>query len=64
MDIHKTIYLNTGNDRNKLQINHMKETKRCDEYKYLGIIFDGTNNEKICLKIMQAKRAMSVSNEV
>lgn len=66
MNIQKTKYLCIGNEKSNLQINETEIIEGCDEYKYLGVVFDrtGTDDKEIRARISQAKKGVSCLNGI
>ena len=49
MNFNKTEYLSVGGTHNNLKLDKDNEIEFCQEYKYLGVIFDtsGTDDKEI-----------------
>lgn len=67
MNVKKTKYLSVGdNEIHNLRIDDSNEIEACEEYKYLGVIFDkkGTDEREIRAKIVQAKKWIGCLNGI
>jgi hypothetical protein len=61
MNLNKTKYLCTGGTHNNLKLDEDKEVEFCQEYKYLGVIFDtsGTDGKEIRSTVIQAGKCIA-----
>lgn len=64
--IQKTKYLCIGGESNDLILNNNKTTTNCQEYNYLGVIFDSTrtDNREKEIKIIEQKKAKRYQNVI
>lgn len=65
-NIDKTKYLCVGTTPSNLYLGNAEEIHSCEEYKYLGVLFDSTgiDNREIEHRITQGKRAISCLNGI
>lgn len=67
MNLQKTQYLCVGADQQEnLMLEHGDEITVCNDYKYLGVIFDksGTDDKEIRSRIIQARKAINCLNGI
>ena len=62
--MNKTKYLCTGETHNNLKLDKDSEIEFCQEYKYLGVIFDtsGTDDKEIRSRVIQARKCIACLN--
>jgi len=62
MNLNKTKYLYTGETHDNMKLYKDNEIKFCQEYKYLGVIFDnsGTDDKENKIKSNTSKKMYSV----
>jgi hypothetical protein len=65
-NLNKTKYLCTGGKHNNLKLDKDNEIEFCQEYKYLGVIFDtsGTEDKEIRSRVTQARKCMACVNGI
>jgi len=61
MNFNKTKYLCVGGTHNNLKLDKENKIEFCQEYKYLGVIFDtsGTDDKGIRLRVIQARKCIA-----
>jgi hypothetical protein len=61
MNLNKTKYLCIGKTRRNLKLDKKSEIASCQEYKYLGVIFDtsGTDDKEIRLRVIQESNCIA-----
>jgi len=66
MNFNKTKCLCIGGTHNNLKLDKVKETEFCQEYKYLGVIFDtsGTDHKEIRSRVIQARTCIACLNGI
>jgi len=66
MNFNKTRYLCVGGTHNNLKLDKNNEIEFCQEYKYLGVIFDtsGTDDKEIRSRVIQARKCIACLNGV
>jgi len=66
MNFNKTKYLCVGGTHNNLKLDKESEIEFCQEYKYLGVIFDtsGTDDKEIRLRVIQARKCTACLNGI
>jgi len=66
MNLNKTKYLCIGGTPNNLKLDKDNEIEFCQEYKYLGVIFDtsGTEDKEIRSRVMQARKCIACLNGI
>jgi len=66
MNLNKTKYLCTGETYNNLKLDKDSEIEFCQEYKYLGVIFDtsGTDDKEIRSRVIQARKCIACLNGI
>jgi hypothetical protein len=66
MNLNKTKYLYMGGTHNNLKLDKDNEIEFCQEYKYLGVIFDtsGTDDKDIRSRVVQARKCMACLNGI
>jgi hypothetical protein len=54
MNLNKTKYLCIGEERRNLKVDEANEIELCQEYKYLGVIYDksGTDDKEIRSRVI------------
>ena len=59
-------YLCIGGTHNNLKLDKDNEIEFCQEYKYLGVIFDtsGTDDKEIRLRVIQARKCIACLNGI
>ena len=64
MNLNKTKYLCIGETYRNLKLDKDKEIEFCQEYKYLGVIFDtsGRDDKEIRSRVIQARRCIACVN--
>jgi len=64
MNLNKTKYLCSGETHSYLKLDKDSEIEFCQEYKYLGVIFDtsGTDDKEIRSRVMQAGKCIACLN--
>jgi len=60
MNLNKTKYLCIGETHNNLKLDKDREIQFCQEYKYLGVIFDtsGTDDKEIRSRVIQVRKCI------
>jgi hypothetical protein len=60
MNMNKTKYLCTEETHSNLKLDKDSEIESCQEYKYLGVIFDTsrTDNKEIRSRVIQARKCI------
>ena len=55
------VYLCIGETHNNLKLDKESEIEFCQEYKYLGVIFDtsGTDDKEIRSRVIQARKCIA-----
>jgi len=66
MNLNKTKYLCIVATHNNLKLDKDSEIEFCQEYKYLGVIFDtsGTGDKEIRSRIIQARKCIAHLNGI
>jgi len=66
MNLNKTKYLCAGETRNNLKLEKDSEIEFCQEYKYLGVIFDTsrTDGKEIRSRVIQARKCIACLNGI
>jgi hypothetical protein len=66
MNLNKTKYLRIGETRSNLKLDKDSETEFCQQYKYLGVIFDtsGTDDKEIRTIVIQARKCVACLNGI
>jgi len=66
MNLNKTKYLFTGETHRNLKLDKNSQTESCQEYKYLGVIFDtsGTEDKEIRSSVIQARKCIACLNGI
>ena len=66
MNLNKTIYLCIGGTHNNLKLDKDNEIEFCQEYKYLGVIFDTseTDDREISSRVVQARKCIACLNGI
>jgi hypothetical protein len=66
MNLNKTKYLCTGETHSNLNLDKDSEIESCQEYKYLGVIFDtsGTDDKEIRSRLIQARKYIACINGI
>ena len=65
MNLNKTKYLCIGGTHNNLKLDKDSEIEFCQEYKYLGVIFDTSGTDKeIRSRVIQARKCVACLNEI
>jgi len=66
MNLNKTKYLCMGGTQNNLKLDKDNEIEFCQEYNYLGVIFDtsGTHDKEIRSRVMQARKCVACLNGI
>jgi len=66
MNLNKTKYLCIGQTHSNLKLDKSSEIESCQEYKYLGVIFDtsGTDDKEISSRIIQARKCIARLNGI
>ena len=66
MNLNKTKFLCTGETHSNLKLDEDSEIEFCQEYKYLGVIFDtsGTDNKEIRSRVIQARKCLACLNGI
>ena len=66
MKLNKTKYLCIGEMHSNFKLYKNSETESCQEYKYLGVIFDtsGTDDKEIRSRVIQAKKYIACLNGI
>ena len=66
MKLNKTKYLFIGETQNNLKLDKESEIEFCQEYKYLGVIFDigGTDDKEIRSTVIQARKCIACLNGI
>jgi hypothetical protein len=62
--LNKTKYLCIGETHSNLKLDKNSDIESCQEYKYLGVIFDtrGTDDKEIRSRVIQAKKCIACLN--
>ena len=65
LNLNKTKYLCIGGTHNNLKLDKDNEIELCQEYKYLGVIFDnsGTDDKEI-ISVIQARKCIACLNGI
>jgi len=66
MNLNKTKYFCNGETHNNLKLDKDGEIEFCQEYKYLGVIFDtsGTDDKEIRSTVIQARKCIACLNRI
>ena len=66
MSLNKTKYLCIGGTHNNLKLDKDNEIEFCQEYKYLGVVFDtsGTDDKEIRSRVIQARKCIACLNGI
>jgi hypothetical protein len=66
MNLNKTKYLCIGEKHSNLKLDKDSEIEFCQEYKYLGVIFDtsGTDDKEIRSRVIQARKCIACLNGI
>ena len=66
MNLNKTKYSCIGETHNNLKLDKENEIEFCQEYKYLGVIFDtsGTDDKEIRSRVIQARKSIACLNGI
>jgi hypothetical protein len=66
MNLNKTKYLCSGGTHNNFKLGQDNEIEFCQEYKYLGVIFDtsGTDDKEIRLRVIQTRKCIACLNGI
>ena len=66
MNLNKSKYLCVGETHNNLKLDEDSEIEVCQEYKYLGVIFDtsGTDDKEIRSRVIQARKCITCLNGI
>ena len=66
MNLNKTKYLCIGEAQGNLKLNKDSEIESCQEYKYLGVIFDtsGTDDKEIRSRVIQSRKCIACLNGI
>jgi len=66
MNLNKTKYLCIGETHSNLKLDKNSEIESCQEYKYLGVIFDtsGTDDKEIRSRVIQARKSIACLNGI
>jgi len=66
MNLNKTKYLCTGETHSNFKLDKDSEIEFCQEYKYLGVIFDtsGTDDKEIRSRVIQARKCIACLNGI
>jgi len=66
MNLIKTKYLYTGETHSNLKLDKDSEIEFCQEYKYLGVIFNtsGTDDKEIRSRVIQARKCIACLNGI
>jgi len=66
MNLNKTKYLCIGETHSNLKLDKDSEIEFCQEYKYLGVIFDtsGTDDKEIRSRVIQARKCIACLNGI
>jgi len=66
MNLNKTKYLCIGGTHNNWKLDKDNETEFCQEYKYLGVIFDtsGRDDKEVRLRVIQARKCIACLNGI
>jgi len=66
MNLNKTKYLCIGETHNNLKLDKDSEIEFCQEYKYLGVIFDtsGTDDKEIRSRVIQIRKSIEYLNGI
>ena len=66
MNLNKTKYLCTGETHNNLKLYKDSEIEFCQEYKYLGVIFDTsrTDDKEIRSRVIKARKCIACLNGI
>jgi len=64
--LNKTKYLFIGETHSNLKLDKNSEIESCQEYKYLGVIFDtsGTDDKEIRSRVIQARKCIACLNGI
>ena len=64
MNLKKTKHLCTGETHSNLKLDKDSEFESCQEYKYLGVIFDtsGTDDKETRSRVIQARKCIACLN--
>jgi len=66
MNLNETKYLCIGQTHRNLKLDKNSEIECCQEYKYLGVIFDtsGTDDKEIRSRVIQARKCTACLNGI
>jgi hypothetical protein len=66
LNLNKTKYLCIGETHSNLKLDKDSEIKSCQEYKYLGVIFDtsGRDDKEIRSRVIQARKCIACLNGI
>ena len=66
MNLNKVKYLYVGETHSNLKLDKDSEIESCQEYKYLGVIFDtsGTEDKEIRSRVIQARKCIACLNGI
>jgi hypothetical protein len=66
LSLYKTKYLCIGETHSDLKLDKNKGIECCQEYKYLGVIFDtsGTDHKEIRSRVRQARKYIACLNGI
>ena len=66
MNLNKVKYLYVGETHSNLKLDKDSEIESCQEYKYLGVIFDtsGTEEKEIRSRVIQARKCIACLNGI
>jgi hypothetical protein len=66
MNVNKTKYLCIGKMHSKFKLDKKSEIESCQEYKYLGVIFDSsrTDDKKIRSRVIQERKCIACLNGI
>ena len=66
VNLNKTKYLFTEETHSNLKLDKDSEIEFCQEYKYLGVIFDtsGTDDKEIRSRVIQARKCITCLNGI
>jgi hypothetical protein len=64
INLTKTKYLGIWETHSNLKLDNDSETESCQEYTYLGVIFDtsGTDDKEIRSRVIQARKCIACPN--
>jgi hypothetical protein len=66
MNLNKTKYLYIGQTHSNLKLDKESEIESCQEYKYLGVVFDtsGTDDKEVRSRVIQARKYIACLNGI